>query len=269
MGYWDTFESRWEITADLVAETGLRVGAGGEASMPTATDLPVLKDARGHPFIPGSSLRGVLRSHIERIVRTLEPQAGNGRGACMVGVETCIPERTGGEEREANERGKAEQIWTRSCRVCRVFGNARLASRVRIADLPLIAIEAASFVEIRDGVAIDREKETVIHKYDFEAMPTGVRFRLSIVADNLDSVERGLLWLGLLEMQRGHIHLGGFKGRGLGRVTLENVDLRLVEASDRAALRAYLLEGTMPSVLEATADGWMESLMDELLNGGV
>jgi len=268
MGYWDTFESRWEITADLVAETGLRVGAGGETSLPTATDLPVLKDARGHPFIPGSSLRGVLRSHIERIVRALEPYAGNGRGACVVGVETCIPERADEEQGETGERGRAEQVWKRSCRVCRVFGNTRLASRVRIADLPLIETETTSYVEVRDGVAIDREKETVIHKYDFEAVPTGVRFRLSIVADNLTPVERGLLWLGLREMQRGHIHLGGFKGRGLGQVTLEKLELRLVEASDRATLRAYLLEGVMASITEAAADGWMESLLDDLSRGG-
>ena len=75
---WNSFNSRLIFTANLVAQTGLRVGAAGQAAEPAAPDLPVMKDARERPFIPGSSLRGALRSHIERIVRTLEPQPGAG-----------------------------------------------------------------------------------------------------------------------------------------------------------------------------------------------
>ena len=78
---WDTFENRLRITGELVAVTGMRVGMSAESAMPTATDLPVIKDANGRPFIPGSSLRGAVRAHIERIVRAFEPSVGNGRGA--------------------------------------------------------------------------------------------------------------------------------------------------------------------------------------------
>jgi CRISPR/Cas system CSM-associated protein Csm3 (group 7 of RAMP superfamily) len=78
---WDTFENRLRITGELVAVTGVRVGMSAESAMPTATDLPVIKDANGRPFIPGSSLRGAVRAHIERIVRAFEPSVGNGKGA--------------------------------------------------------------------------------------------------------------------------------------------------------------------------------------------
>jgi len=61
---WDTFENRLRITGELVAVTGVRVGMSAESAMPTATDLPVIKDANGRPFIPGSSLRGAVRAHI-------------------------------------------------------------------------------------------------------------------------------------------------------------------------------------------------------------
>ena len=271
MAHWDTFESRLEITAELVAKTGLRVGIGGEAAEPTASDLPLIKDVQGNPFIPGSSLRGVLRSHVERIVRALENSAGNGKGACnpVVEGEWCITREDMAELREqAREKGDlwlAEQVWEKSCRVCRVFGSPWLASRVKVADLHLIG-EAT--VEVRDGVAIHREKETVAHKYDFEAVPAGTRFQLRIIAENLEEEERGLLWLGIQELERGHIYVGGFKGRGLGQVKLEKLEVKGVEAADAKALKAYLLRGEMKPILPEKADGWLETLLTKMGAGG-
>jgi len=268
---WDMFENRLVITATLTAQTGLRIGAGTQSSEPTASDLPVIKLADGRPFIPGSSLRGVLRSHIERIVRTFEPEAGNGRGACIPVVESewCISSKRRQEEilkeipgGATNDREYARKIFYHSCRVCRVFGSPWLASRVRISDLPCVN---GATPETRDAVAIDRDKETVANKYDFEAMPAGSQFRLEIVADNLDEAERGLLWLGIEELKRGQILIGGFKGRGLGRTTLENLQLRFV---DRSRLRDYLLTGEIPEIDESEAQKWLETLVRELTGGG-
>ncbi|MCS6918515.1 MAG: RAMP superfamily CRISPR-associated protein, partial [Fimbriimonadales bacterium] len=78
---WSTFQNRLRITGQLVARTGVRVGMSAETAMPTATDLPVIKDAYGKPFIPGSSLRGAVRAYVERVVRAFEPQARDGKGA--------------------------------------------------------------------------------------------------------------------------------------------------------------------------------------------
>ncbi|MFQ3611496.1 MAG: RAMP superfamily CRISPR-associated protein, partial [Fimbriimonadales bacterium] len=120
---WFTFENRLHITAELVAQTGLRIGAGGETALPTATDLPVIRTADGTPFIPGSSLRGAVRSHVERIVRTFEPQLGEGRGACNPTrtAEWCLTSQVVSSLR--NKSDYDEQVYQRSCRVCRVFGS--------------------------------------------------------------------------------------------------------------------------------------------------
>lgn len=273
MAYWDTFENRWEITARLVATTGVRVGAGGEAAEPTASDLPVLKDADGDPYIPGSSLRGVLRSHLERIVRGLEPAAGKGRGACnpVEEKELCITTDhiQAWKEKASNSADGdlwlAEQVWTQACRLCRVFGNPWLASRVRVADLHL---NGEAHLETRDGVAIHREKETVRHKYDFETVSSGTSFSMSILAENLEEVERGLLWAGIRELERGHIHVGGFKGRGLGQVRLEKLALHGVQATDRSTFRAYLLTGKLTEVPVEEADHWLETFVDRITGGG-
>lgn len=273
MAHWDTFENRWEIAADLVAETGLRVGVGGEAAQPTATDLPVLRDATEQPYIPGSSLRGVLRSHVERVIRGLEPSYGDGEGACnpVQEKEWCITSdqmRKWREEARGRDDGDAwlaDQVWERSCRACRVFGSPWLASRVRIADLH---VNGEVRVEVRDGVSIHREKETVENKYDFETVTAGARFRLNITAENLDEEERGLLWLGVRELERGHIRVGGFKGRGLGQVKLENLSVHGVEISKRPEIRAYLLTGELPRVELKDADAWLNRAVNVMTGGG-
>lgn len=276
MALWDTFESRLIITATLRAETALRIGTGGDdAALPSASDLPVLRGADGQPYIPGSSLRGVLRSQIERIVRSLEPTPGGGRGACDPTTNTawCIPSAKIDQWKkelrnptlpEMNvDKALADQVWEHSCRVCRAFGSAWLAARVRIADLHLLGDEPA-IVQRRDGVAIDRDKETVQHKYDFEAVSRSTAFSLQITAENLDAAERGLLWLGLRELTEGHILLGGFKGRGLGKASLTELSMQLVDATDRRALRDYLLHNKMTAVTPVEMDDQLEILLQEL-----
>ena len=65
-------DSRLRLFGRLVTKTGLHVGAAEGAGLDIA-DMPVIKDGRGLPFIPGSSLKGVLRSTVESLVRA----AGN------------------------------------------------------------------------------------------------------------------------------------------------------------------------------------------------
>lgn len=278
MAKWDTFESRLVIEADLRAVTALRIGAASDdAAQPAASDLPILVDANGSPYIPGSSLRGAVRSYIERFVRSLEPMVGQGKGACLPTDENalCVTARdlNGNNEgagwrqqargRQDGDVWLAHQIWENSCRVCQAFGSPWLASRVRISDLALATNERVPVLR-RDGVAIHREKETVQHKYDFETLPPDTMFRLYIIAENLTQAERGLLWLGLRELQEGNILLGGFKGRGLGRVTLQKMKIKAVEASNRTSLRNYILRQEMAEVAHEQMDGWLEKLIESL-----
>ncbi|MGB9886316.1 MAG: type III CRISPR-associated RAMP protein Csx7 [Moorellales bacterium] len=269
LGLWDTFRSRVVVTAELVCETALRVGAGTESFLPTATDLPVVT-VDGRPYIPGSSLRGVLRSHLERIVRSLEPKAGGGFGACDPLSEgarcmsNTIMDSYRQQAKKYGEAWLAERIWTDSCRICRVFGSPWLASRVRVADL--LCLNGA-LPEVRDGVAINREKEAVQNKFDFEVVPPGSLFGLELVAENLGQDELGLLLLGVKELEAGRIALGGFKGRGLGRVSLRNLHINYVSTEDRQALRRYLLTGEMLEASAQEVDGWVAAFVERCGGG--
>lgn len=264
---WATFENRLRITGELVAQTGVRVGMSAETAMPTVTDLPVIKDAHGKPFIPGSSLRGAVRAYVERIVRTFESTVGNGKGASnpVDPNEWAIPPE---KRRELAGRDDYEaQVYQLSCRVERVFGSPWLASRVRFTDLALIEKEDQYPIEpeLRDAVAIDREKESVANKYDFEALPAGVRFQFELIAENLDEGEElGLVLLGIRALEQGEILIGGFKGRGLGHVKLEGAQYEWI---DRANLKKYLITGQAGALDETQRKAALEALFNALTGG--
>lgn len=236
----DTFQSRLTVEGYLVTESALRVGTGRVSAL-TGSELPVIRDARGHPFIPGSSFKGALRSYLESLVRGMAPQSVNLKhlacdptsddedGLCLDAKEMrALKEKYGDDD-----AGLAQAVAERLCLVCRTFGSSWLASPVRVCDLPVVADEWFDQFQVRDGVAIDRDKGTAAdgQLYNYEVVPAGTRFELHITAENLTDWQRGLMWLGLRALKRGDVALGGFTSRGLGWVRLDDPRVRLVEGA--------------------------------------
>jgi CRISPR-associated RAMP protein (TIGR02581 family) len=232
----DTFQSRLTVAGYLVADSALRVGTG-RVSAVAGTELPIIRDARGRPFIPGSSFKGALRGHLEALIRGRAPQdADLDRFACDPTDNECLDadqmQRLKNEYKD-DDAGLAQAVAEKSCLICQTFGSPWLASPVRVRDLPVVAGEWFDQFDVRDGVAIDRDKGTVaVGPYDYEVVPAGTRFELHIVAENLDGWQRGLLWLGLRALRRGDVALGGFTSRGLGWVRLEEPEAHLLEGGD-------------------------------------
>src|SRR5260370_22814 len=54
------------LEGDINCQTGLHIGAGKGSLEIGGADNPVVKDAFGLPYIPGSSLRGKLRALLEQ-----------------------------------------------------------------------------------------------------------------------------------------------------------------------------------------------------------
>jgi CRISPR-associated RAMP protein (TIGR02581 family) len=245
----DTFTGRLRLHGVLTTRTGLHIGAGGSGDA-LGTDAPVVRTAGGIPYIPGSSLKGVLRSAAEALFR-----GGPGQKARKPGLWACDPiagkdrvcvthERTeqiraeeaerAGKDREPDSRRVAEQVWEESCGICRLFGSLALASRVRFADLPLHG--DLPHTELRNGVGIDRDKELAASKvlYDFEAVPPETQFELRVTVDNPTDEEVGLLLYLFSELDAGNLTLGGKTSRGLGRVRLtwERIEVITLQADN-------------------------------------
>jgi len=249
-----TFTYRLRLTGRLRLETALRLGSGLTDEL-IGVEMAVVKDALRRPYIPGSSFKGALRAHVERLVRTVESDLGPGIGACnpLRDEERCISnEQMDGLRRTYADRPNEldDAVFRLSCRVCRVFGSTWLASRVLIKDL-LLAEPDLWFerrFQIRHGVGIDRDSETAARNilYDYETVPAGTEFKWEIVIENADRdrVEDGLVVWGLRELANGQVRLGGGRSRGLGWVKLSFDDqAEQVDASDRQAFLEYLTTG--------------------------
>src|SRR5438105_6664934 len=61
-----TFLGKLVLEGEIHCQTGLHIGAGKGSLEIGGADNPVVKDAFGLPYIPGSSLRGKLRSLLEQ-----------------------------------------------------------------------------------------------------------------------------------------------------------------------------------------------------------
>jgi CRISPR-associated RAMP protein (TIGR02581 family) len=236
--------SRLAVRAELVFDTAWRIGSGNEGQ--TMSDLGVVLDQAGTPLLPGSSLKGKLRSTCEVLAHAL------GLRACQLdssasGVECASDVRRFRELREghqdAQESGpQALLAWIaqNTCDVCKLFGSPVRAARLRCADGKLLSPEAA-LVQVRDGVVLDRDSHTAVEglKYDYEVVGAGARFAVRIDLTNPTDADLALLGAALFDWHAGN-SLGGFTSRGLGRFHLENVKLRGVDLTDRKERVGYL-----------------------------
>lgn len=209
----------------LRPRTPLLIKAGGEGEAAVDPTIPDMSFVRTRQpgggetlYIPGSSLRGVLRAHAERLLRSVKPDA-----ACDPLVR---------EDREigyglrpacsfTDEVGGAI-AYSRACHACRLFGATGLASRVRVSDL---YPEEKPVCQRRYGVAIDRVTGAVAQgPFDLETVTDG-SFAGVITLRNFTLGQFGLLAATLLDVGDGLVPLGFGKSRGLGRVELSVVRL--------------------------------------------
>lgn len=252
MNLFDRFQNRTLIRASLEMQTSLSVSSRASLE-PTGTDMPVMKGPDGLPFIPGSSIKGIIRFQAERILRTWDQKPH--LWACDPFNSPCIPEksRDGRKGKDAfwDESGKNDEIFAQmvfeaSCTACRLFGSPWFASRVAFKDAYLLnSADLPVVTQIRDGVGIDRDlgaARTGI-KYDFETVVPGACFGLEILAENLQDWEIGFLLTVLRLWEEGSIAIGGKTTRGTGWGRLKDLTVRQV---DTESLFNYLLTHQAP-----------------------
>ena len=242
------FRNKVRIEGTLAFETAFHIGSGKEGEL--ATNMGVLIAQDGRPILPGSTLKGNFRSLAERLSGHL------GLSACLLdnglSGDGCF---TGLSDQERNpkyevfkelktEDAKLKWLHKNTCDICRFFGSPLHASHIFFSDGVLINWSNA--LQIRDGVCIDRDSETACHgaKYDFEVVPAGAAFTITIELENPADKELALVGAVLTEWEAG-FRIGGFTSRGLGRVRLKDKTVRQVDYTDPDQLKQYLLKREM------------------------
>lgn len=184
-------------------------GAGAD---PTHPDMEFVRTQQ-HVYLPGSSLKGVVRAHAERIARAFQSGNQNGQGACdpLDRFESC-----GGR---LNREQQSTRRYAQSCRICQLFGNTVVAGRAHFTDaMP----QGKVTLEQRNGVAIDRVYGSAYGGalFNYEVATTGI-FKTTIHLRNFTLSQLALIGLALRDLGEGRVGLGFGKSRGMGRVTLD------------------------------------------------
>lgn len=191
---------------------------GLDPTLPTMNFVRTMhpRSQRQTIYLPGSSLKGVIRSHSERILHTV---FGDAPETC------CNPLARDGNcfDRVRNIRDTAEQ-YQKMCLACRTFGHMANASHFLTADA--YPVEAINELPVRQNVAIDRLSGGVaVGPFDMEVAMEG-EFEASLSLFNFELWQVGLLALTLRDIAEGRVRLGFAKSRGLGAV---NVTLNRLE----------------------------------------
>lgn len=238
----DLLRERIVLTGTLTTRTALHIGGGaGELD---AVDLPVVKTHRGDPFIPGSSLKGVVRSTVEALLRA----------AGIPGLTACNPLD---EKASCGAHTERDAPLRHHCAACRLFGSHLVASHVRFSDAHLVRRGGRSPLEKRDGVSIDRDLRVAAdkRKYDVEVVAPGTAFALEVLVQNPEPWQMGLLVAGLEPIETGFTALGGFTSRGLGRVEIA------WESLTRATAKQMLMRRKAePLDVQTTFGAWRDAL---------
>jgi CRISPR-associated RAMP protein (TIGR02581 family) len=179
-------------------------------------------------YLPGSSLKGAIRSHIERIIRTVQQDHRpeiccdplDARESCGKRIDMLNAER---KRQKLDPLNTAEE-YQELCLACRIFGHMAHASHFTSSDAyPLVAIDTQTQTEalsVRQGVAINRFSGGVgVGPFEIEVAITG-QFQCRLMLTNFELWQVGLLALALRDLAQGRLLLGFGKSRGLGKVDL-------------------------------------------------
>lgn len=228
---YNKFENKTIVKGILEAVDPVHIGASAKNTLnPNDVDSSVLKDNNGNPVIPGSSIKGVVRSKFEAVLRSLNNE--NIRVCDIFNTKdpTCITNEDAkiiNKDKNKDDYKKAALLYEKSCDVCRIFGGREIAGKLQFKDCFFIG-EKCNY-ERRDGVAIDRKTGAAKRgaKYDFEVIPKGTEFDFMLIAENLDEQQMKYLdfIIKLIEgtlIDGDYIAVGGKTSRGMGRIRLKN-----------------------------------------------
>lgn len=234
---------RWNaLKLDLVIEprAPLLIKSGLASPNPSLPDMQFVRTwtPEGETvFIPGSSLKGTFRSFTEKVLRTVQSN-----GACEP-----FPSSPGYCGRRLGNEEDPARIYQQSCRACKIYGNTRLRGRLSFTDaFP----EGEWKTETRYGVAISRLTNAVaVSPFDIEVLVQG-RFRTSLVLENFEVWQLGLLALTLQAINDGLVKLGFGKNRGFGEVMM-SVESATVELAKKPELSRGAIWGVGAFVEES------------------
>ena len=269
----DIFKNRLEISGTLTTVTALRISQG-RSTEPIGSDLPVVKDSLGRPFIPGASFKGALRSRLESFLRGIAPHLAIDPSE-LTGLSWITWVKDQKKKFENDDSALTDALLKETDLVSLIFGSPWAASKFQVRDLTVLPDAWFGQYQERDGVSIDRDTETAAEGklYDFQVVPAGTPFEFKAVVENAEDWELGLLMIGLHQFENEMIPLGGGRSRGLGVVRLGLDEMIWVNPNNPQDLMNYLkhlVDGHLQAYIKSSPEietlkhQWTSELLNQL-----
>ncbi|MBD2132287.1 CRISPR-associated protein [Sphaerospermopsis sp. FACHB-1094] len=208
------FVNHCTIDLTIIPDGPILIKSGKEGADPTKPDMEFVETyhAGGRTiYLPGSSLKGAIRAHAERIVRT-------------VGGDNNTQKLWASDPMKGDYLPKnlsSHEIYKQSSFTDQMFGNTSIASRLRIEDAYPEKSKPVR-TEERNGVAIDRVFGSTIPGalFNYQVCTAG-EFKTKLHLKNFTLAQLGLIGLVLRDLNDGWFGLGFAKSRGLGTVEVK------------------------------------------------
>lgn len=250
-----TLEKKIFITSTMRLVTGLRIGDSKENVEIGGVDSPVVRRKDNYePYIPGSSLKGKIRSLLELIMGDYaESCQNNGSIVCELfgasentkqtkRIKKLIESTTSEDSKKElveelkKYEGQQSKIIVRDAFLTKESSKKLKASQYT--DLP--------FTEVKWENIINREKGTAEHPRQIERIPAGAEFDVEFIINIYKGDDEMKLYnlfkrgIELLEAD----YLGGSGTRGYGKVEfIEDID-----TIKKQKTRADYLKGIIETV---------------------
>lgn len=236
------FKGKYILCGEIACVTGLHIGGSTEGIEIGGVDNPVLKDPLTEmPYIPGSSLKGKIRSLLEWQWGQIKPHTRHSReGKASYAAYACDELR---KKRDECATPAEQQEWDRAFALARLFGPASDDAKVRETAGPTCltvrdAFPTEATIEqwkewLGEGIYTEIKTENTIDRVTSEAtprpmerVPAGSAFTFEMVFDVYRDEDSDLFRdlftaMHLLENSA----LGGSGSRGHGQVRFQGLQM--------------------------------------------
>lgn len=222
------FIGKYIITADIVLKTALHIGGTEEGFDIGGLDNPIIKDKfTGYPYIPGSSLKGKIRSLLEWVYNKVSIEKNDKSGQWEGKLCTDPQHPIGVVFGVPAEKHTGEHL----------PGPTRLTVRDAFPDQNQIkeweaAMGEKIYTELKTENTIDR-LTSAANPRTIERVPAGSVFKAEFIYDLYmpnDVKHLKILFEGMRLLEDSY--LGGGGTRGSGQVKFENIRVIAKDISD-------------------------------------
>jgi CRISPR-associated protein Csm3 len=218
-----SFKNRYYFKGQLIFQGPAHIGSGYSGK---EADSAFILDNENKPLLPGSSIKGAMRSLVERLL------AATDKKSCVLyssATSDCLTCKYKDENMDQEKIISAlEANPDKLCDICWLFGTPFWASKIKIKDASCTS--SGSKLVTRYGVGINREtgaaEKNVL--FSFETTPPMLSFDFELIGDNLTDSDRGVLALALQMMMQDEFSLGAKSTCGFGRCKLTDLQIKIV-----------------------------------------